>query len=162
MEYWLRAIVFSAPWWFMIFFLIVPWFIWWRIVDKRRIKEIVLYGFFAVFFFCLLDNMGTQLGLWIYPHIFTPVSNMLEPYDYSVLPVIYMIIYQKYPNWKFFIIAQFAVAAVFSFILEPITIHFDIYRMINWKYVYSFLIYPIIGVLCKIISARISRIENTE
>lgn len=159
-EYWLNTNVFTLHWFLMLFFLIFPWFIWWRMVDKSRIKEIGLHGFFVLFISSLFDDIGSQLNLWVYPYMFTPISQRFEPYDYSVLPVIYMLIYQNYSNWKLFIIAQFVVSAVFSFILEPLTVYFNIYRMLNWKSQYSFCIYPIIGIVCKEISHRINKIED--
>jgi hypothetical protein len=159
-EYWLNSNVFSVHWWLILFFLIFPWFVWWRMVDKSRLKEIALHGFFVMLMATTLDDIGSQLNLWVYPHIFTPLSQRFEPYDYSVLPVIYMLIYQKYSNWKSYIIAQLIVSALFSYILEPITVYFNIYKMINWKAHYSFCIYPIIGMLCKQISHWINKIED--
>jgi hypothetical protein len=162
MEYWLKVNVFSVRWWLILFFLIAPWIIWRRMVDKRRIKEIALHGFFIIIFSSLLDSIGSQLNLWVYPYMFTPLSQIFEPYDYSVLPASYMLIYQNYSNWKSFIKVQYIVSAIFSFILEPLTIYFNIYSMINWRYEYSFLIYPIIGMSCKIISHKINRIEDSK
>lgn len=161
LEYWLKYSVFTMQWWIMILVLIIPWIFWRKKLDKKRIKEISLYGFFIMFFSLVLDEIGTMLALWAYPYIFTPLSIRFEPYDYSILPVVYMLVYQRISNWKSFVLAQCIIAAIFSFILEPITVYFNIYKMINWRYEYSFFIYPLLGMLCKLIIHKINKIETT-
>ena len=161
LEYWLKYNLFTIHWWIMILVLIVPWIVWWKKLDKKRIKEISLYGFFIMFFSLILDDIGTTLAFWAYPYLLTPLSIRFEPYDYCILPVIYMLIYQTFPNWKFFVLAQYITAAIFSFILEPITVYFNIYKLISWRYEYSFFIYPLLGMLCKLIIHRINKIETT-
>jgi hypothetical protein len=159
-EYWLSSNVFTLPWWIMIFFLTVPWLVWWKLLDKRRIKEVSLYGTFIIFLSALYDSIGSKFNLWVYPYILTPLSEKFEPYDYSVLPVLYMIIYQKCKNWRSFITAQFIASAILSFIIEPITIYFEIYIMLSWRYEYSFFIYPLTGIMCRLLICKINRIEG--
>lgn len=160
MEYWLSTNVLSLHWWLMLFFLIAPWVIWWRLIDKRRIREIGLYGFFILFLSSIFDDIGSQLNLWAYPYILTPISQKFEPYDYSVLPVIYMLIYQKFKSWKSFVIVHIVSSVIFSFVLEPLTVYFNLYIMINWKHAYSFIIYPLMGMGCKLIINKLNKIES--
>ncbi len=159
-EYWLSSNFFTLPWWIMIFFLTVPWLVWWKLLDKRRIKEVSLYGTFIIFLSALYDSIGSKFNLWVYPYILTPLSERFEPYDYSVLPILYMIIYQKCKTWKSFITVQFIASAILSFIIEPITIYFGIYIMLSWRYEYSFLIYPLTGIMCRLLICKINRIEG--
>lgn len=159
LEYWVKYNVFSLRWWLMIIFLIFPWVIWSRFIDKKRLKEILLYGFFVLIFCLILDEVGTHLSFWAYPYILTPISASFEPYDYTFLPITFMLIYQYLPSWKAYIFAIIALSAVFSFILEPIVVYFDFYRLLKWRYEYSFVIYPLIGLFCKLIIHKIIIIE---
>ncbi|NYE04323.1 hypothetical protein F4694_001067 [Bacillus niacini] len=44
LDYWTEEVVFTHQWWIMIFTLLIPFFIWWKLVDKTRIREISLVG----------------------------------------------------------------------------------------------------------------------
>lgn len=60
-----------------------------------------------------------------------------------------MFIYQYFREWKSFIIANVILAAIFTFIAEPITVWLGIYKLDNWKYIYSFPIYILKTALIK-------------
>lgn len=51
----------------MILILILPFFLWWMLVDKRRIIEISLVGLFISGIAFILDQIGVSLRYWIYP-----------------------------------------------------------------------------------------------
>ncbi|WP_201714763.1 hypothetical protein [Rossellomorea arthrocnemi] len=36
----------SPQWWLLLALLIIPWIVWWILVDKSRIKQIWLFGVF--------------------------------------------------------------------------------------------------------------------
>ncbi|HWP96911.1 MAG TPA: hypothetical protein VN426_08660, partial [Syntrophomonadaceae bacterium] len=46
-EYWKKYEIFDLQWWSLLLLLIVPWLVWYKLVDKGRIKDILLYGLFV-------------------------------------------------------------------------------------------------------------------
>ncbi|WP_145947246.1 CBO0543 family protein [Paenibacillus sp. Y412MC10] len=133
--------LFSIQWWLLLVLLIVPWIVWWKMVDKSRLKDILLYGFALTIIIVLLDDIGRGLGLWSYPHQVFRLIPRLSSIDYSVLPVIHMLIYQYFRSWKSFFVANVILALGAAFIAEPLFVWIDIYDMDHWKSIYSFPLY---------------------
>lgn len=137
--------VFSWQWAFLVIMLIIPWIIWWKIVDKRRIAEIFSLGLLVAIISSLLNGNGLNLMLWSYPYTLIPISPRAYSFSFSVLPVSFMILYQYWPGWKSFALATLLFAGVTAFIVQPLLSLAGIYKLINWNYLYSFLALLIIG-----------------
>ncbi|WP_438449046.1 hypothetical protein [Gorillibacterium sp. sgz5001074] len=50
-EHWLNDELWSWNWWFLLALTVIPYFIWWRYADKRRLHQIIMFG-------CLIALMG--------------------------------------------------------------------------------------------------------
>ncbi|MCG8502436.1 MAG: hypothetical protein MJB12_18795 [Firmicutes bacterium] len=148
-QYWEDHVLFSFSWWLLLFLLIAPWLLWWKLVDKKRIKEMLLYGFYVIIISSILDDIGIASALWAYPHQLLQIGDRLHAIDLAALPCIYMLIYQYFPKWKSYWIATIIFAFCFAFIFEPILVWLEIYKPLSWKFIYSFPIYFIIAVFGK-------------
>ncbi len=73
----------------------------------------------------------------------------LIPIDQGIIIVAHMFLYQCFKKWKSFIIANTIMALIFTFICEPITVWLGIYKLENWRYIYSFPIYILKAVFIK-------------
>ncbi|WP_332697843.1 CBO0543 family protein [Halalkalibacter lacteus] len=153
--------VFSGEWWILLILSIVPWFLWWRIVDKKRITEILLFGFFVIIIATFLDVVGWNNSRWFYPNTLLALCTPLFPIDYTLLPILFMLLFQYFSKWKSFVVAAFLMSAVFSFILEPLSEWMNIYKELKWKNTYSFPIYIIIGLAVKWLVEKIIRFQKT-
>jgi len=151
-EHWLKYELFTWVWWLNLFFTVVPLVIWYKVVDKRRIKEIVIFGLLITIQASFLDVMGSELVLWIYPIRLIPQSMILFPADFIFLPVALMFVYQYYTRWKDFLIAAAVVSAMLAFVFEPIAILIGEYRMISWRLYYSFPIYIITIIFARLVT----------
>ncbi|WP_305777687.1 CBO0543 family protein [Priestia flexa] len=101
-------------------FLVVPWIIIWsKLVKRDIILEILLFGTIIIITTTLLDVVGLQYRFWDYPIAFLPIIPRAFPFDFSMVPVAYMLLYQYFRTWKFFIIAQITMALTYAFIGEP-------------------------------------------
>lgn len=145
-DLWAKHCLFSFQWWLQTIFLLAPWFLWWKLVDRKRLKEIIIYGLLVIILTSYLDEVGSELTLWAYPFKITPVFPRFITADFTILPVTYMLIYQYFPTWKSFSLAIILVAAILAFIGEPVLIWLKIYKMYNWSHVYSFPIYIITAI----------------
>lgn len=143
---WMRNDVFSLRWWFLLVLFTVSLYLWWRLVDKSRLYEIVIYAAIIVILTLVLDELGEELTLWDYPYDLFPLFPPLFSVDLASLPIIYSLIYQYFRTWKSFIIASFAMAAIFCFIMEPLLVLTGVYQMLQWKSYYGFPIYVSMGI----------------
>lgn len=148
-DHWFNDVLFTFNWWFLLVLSIAPWVLWWRIVDRGSLLEISLYGSLISIYSILLDDIGSYFVLWIYQYQLVPVSPRLNPVDLTIMPVTYMFVYQFFRKWKTFLIAQTILAFGASFLTEPLFTWMDIYKPLNWKFIYSFIIYILLGVLNK-------------
>ncbi len=137
--------VFSFQWFFIVFLLIIPWIIWWKLVNRKQIAEIFSFGLMITATSSLLNGIGLQLPLWTYPYKLLPYTGSMYMPSYSVLPVTFMLLYQYFRSWKSFSIATIVIASIFAFILQPFLSLLGMYTMINWSYFYSFVIYILMG-----------------
>lgn len=149
-SHWLNHELFTWQWWFCILLYLAPLFIWWKMVDRKRLFEIVIFGLFVNITCSLLDVVGTNFAMWEYSVTILPNIPLFFPIDYVDIPVTYMLIYQRYPKWKHFIIAITITAFIFSFIGEPFDVWAKMYILIHWKYIYSLPIYILIAIVCKV------------
>lgn len=159
-DYWLNHTLFSFQWWLLLVIFIVPWIIWWKFVDKKRLMEILLQGITVAHLVFVLDAIGKESGLWGYEHNLEPLFNRFLPVDASALPVFYMLIYQYFPKWRLFIIVHVLFAGIFAFIFEPLAVWLDIYQPHHWKFIYSFPIYIFIPIFMKMFMEKIKGKER--
>ncbi|WP_202710822.1 CBO0543 family protein [Sporosalibacterium faouarense] len=160
-DYWKDYVFNTWQWWVNIGTLILPLILWWKLVNKSKLINIMVYGFFASGFAVLFDIIGETLVLWEYPFLIIPMDYILIDTDYSILPVAYMLIYQKYSKWSSFIFANVLLSAIFSFIAEPLLIWIGFYELHGWRFIYSFPIYIAIAIVCRLITEFFIKKENT-
>jgi hypothetical protein len=160
-QYWINDNLFTWQWWLLIILSIVPWFIWWKFVDKEKLIEIALYGAFISMIASVLDVIGTNTVLWGYPH--QPLWFLIPPLlpiDLTIMPVEHMLIYQYFPRWKGFVLTLLIVAVVSALMIEPLFNWAGIYILYSWKYVYSIPIYIAIAVVAKVIIQKLLQYQK--
>ncbi|MFC7686270.1 CBO0543 family protein [Ureibacillus sp. GCM10028918] len=148
LEYWLNETLFTISWWVLLVTTLGLFIVWVIILDKKRIFEILSYGFMVSSISTILDAFGLILMFWQYNHTLTPLSIPIEIHIIQ-MPIIYMIIYQYFKRWKTFLIAITINAFIFAFILEALLVWLHIYELYIWKHIYSFIPYILIGVIFK-------------
>lgn len=148
LHYWLNETLFTPIWWILFVTTLGTLIVWFLILDKKRITEILTFGLLVSIVSLLLDALGLALNWWEYKHMLTPLSLPIEIHVVQ-MPVIYMIIYQYFHTWKTFIIANMVNAFVFAFILEPLLVWLQVYDVYKWEHVYSFFPYIIIALVFK-------------
>lgn len=158
-EHWKHDDVFSANWWILLLVMLTTWTICWKIVDRKRMLPVLLYGAFAALSSSFLDVLGTSMALWGYPDRLFPLIPPFFIFDFVTLPVVLMWIYQKYEDWKRFLIAATIVSAVFAFCFEPFLEWRGMYRLHHWEYYYSF---PIYIVFASVVKKAVDLIVETQ
>ncbi|QBP40235.1 CBO0543 family protein [Paenisporosarcina antarctica] len=147
--FWIEHVLFSFNWWFLIIITILPWGIWWRFVDKKRIIEISLMGTLVMITSVFLDVVGTSFLLWGYAYKDIQMIPLLSAVDITILPIVYMFVYQIFSKWKSYLFSLIVAATGAAFIVEQLFERMDIYQLYSWKHIYSFFIYIAIGIVFK-------------
>ena len=150
-ESWLNDIVFTWHWWLLAALAVIPWLVWWKVVDRRRIFEIMTYGFLVMIASSLFDAVGVEFDFWEYHYQFIPLLDVFIVYDISVIPVIYMLVYQYFHTWKSFIFSNLVVSFIFSFVSEPILVGLNYHQFLKWEYYYSFPVFLAMAIAFKYI-----------
>jgi hypothetical protein len=137
----------SYRWWLLVVFLVAPWIIWVKLADRRKLPELLLVGTLVMIVTLLLDVLGYNVDFWDYPVEILPlgVPGAL-PFDLSMVPVPYMLIYQYCSTWKSYLLALLAMAVVYAFIGEPLANWLDLVVYMKWTNLYSFFYYIAVGI----------------
>ena len=146
---WLNYDVFTFDWWLLLAFFILPWIIWIKLVDRKRIVEILLFGMFIIKITTLTDILGTELDFWRYPTSLIPIFPRAFPFDVSMVPVGMMLLFQFFSTWKSFVKSLVIMAALYAFVGEPFCVWKELVVYIKWNYFFSFLYYIIVGTLIR-------------
>ncbi|MFJ5763144.1 CBO0543 family protein [Neobacillus sp. NPDC093182] len=131
--------------------MLIPWIIWAKLVNRRRLLEIILVGTLAIIPTIFLNDIGSELKFWTYPFKFFPVAPSALPFDMSIVAVAFMLLYQTFEQWKNYMVALLIMPVLIAFIGEPISKALNLVYYIRWKYYYSFFYYIILGITIKFI-----------
>ncbi|NLP53060.1 CBO0543 family protein [Bacillus sp. RO1] len=148
-------------WWLLLTSIFLPWVIWWWIVDKKRVFEILAYGLCWAAMATWLDLLGTEYGKWSYPFKLNTDIQTLLPADSAVIPVMYMILYQYVSTWKRFVIGSVLCAAVLSFIFEPLFMMLDMLELKEWTHMKSFFSFISLALATKTLFSFINKKQST-
>ncbi|MFC0561965.1 CBO0543 family protein [Halalkalibacter alkalisediminis] len=137
---WLEHVIFTPLWWLGITLSVIPWIIW-LCFSKKESRDRLLYaGFTIMLISSFFDFLGVQLGLWIYYYEIIPWIPAYEPWDWTLMPVIFMIFIEYKPNSSPYI-KGFIFAVLAALIGEPLFKYIGLYKALHWNSFFSFPIY---------------------
>jgi uncharacterized membrane protein YeaQ/YmgE (transglycosylase-associated protein family) len=150
-DYWLDHDLFSWQWWVLLIMFLVPWVIWYKVIPKEKKAEVLSFGLLIGLLSSQLDELGVMTGTWSYPYQLVQTNRGLNPYNFTLIPVGYMIVYHYFKKWKHFIAGNIVIGLVAAFIAEPLLKFTGIYKPIHWSYFYSLPIYIILPIVFRVI-----------
>lgn len=137
--HWVNQELFSFPWWFTVLFLIVSYIIWWKLLDKSRLVELLLFGSLLAVMSAVIDTIADNLMLRQYKVKIFPFTPGFFPYHLTLAPIILMLVYQYMNNWRNYFIATVFVAAIYSFAIVPLFVAIGEVQLLNWNHGYTFI-----------------------
>lgn len=152
--------LFSVRWWFVIASIAIAYALWWKYADKHRLTQILLYGSFIAVFRVIMDDAGASIGLWVYSIKPLPLGHALFLNDLTIVPLGFMLVYQYCHSWQKFFFWTVIAEAIYSFVFLPILVKFDILRLYNWQYYYTFFIMLAVASIMRAILLTILKIEQ--
>lgn len=161
-EHWLQNNLYSWQWYFLLAMLVIPWIVWWKLVDKKRLVPIIAIGLMVLSTANWMDQVGVEFGWWTYPYKTIPIFPQMIPVNYSMLPVGYMLLYQWYTPWRSYMVAATVLSAIMSWVAEPVIVWMGIYHLQSWHYSFSFPIYIVIAYTHKRIVDAAIEISNNQ
>ncbi|WP_019152692.1 CBO0543 family protein [Robertmurraya massiliosenegalensis] len=158
---WLEVILFTPRWWLGLGLSVIPWILWVKLHNQQIRGDLIRAGFFMAIIALILDSIGLQFGLWLYPYNVFPFITAYLPWDLSLLPISIMFMIEIFPNRHPFI-KGIIYGTLAAFIGEPIAIWLDLYEPLYWKSIYSFPIYILLFLLCNQIAKSKIYTVNTK
>jgi hypothetical protein len=130
------------------------------LIDRSRLRELLLYGSLLTVSFGYIDIAATDMGLWNYKVHFLPFKASLIPFTYTVHPIIHLFAYQYTSSWRSFIITNTLATAFFAFVAQPFYVWAHILWLGNWSYLYSFIMAGAVTFLARAVVIWLANIEQ--
>jgi hypothetical protein len=157
---WISNEFLSFPWFFNIVLLLICYIVWIKLVDKRKLKEMLLFGSFIAVAAAFIDIIGVTTGLWEYTTRLFPFSPALFPFDFTIVPILYMLVLQYTGSWQKYLIGSLLASAVNCFVINPLYVLVGILRYHKFNYFYLFILIFIVTTIIKVIYDWISNIQE--
>jgi len=158
-EKWMQD-VFHFQWFLLLGLSIIALSMWWKLLNKARLPEVLLYAVFTTIIMMGVDECGEELTLWVYPIYLFPVFPVITAINLTSAILMLSITHQCFTTWKSFSTATIMVSGLLAFILEPAFSFINLYQLLNWNYGYNFLLYVVVGLLVRGIVATLFSIAH--
>jgi hypothetical protein len=157
---WKTEELFSVQWWSLITIIAISYIVWWKLVDKQRIIQIVLFGSLVSVGRIVMDIVGNNLVLWSYDIRVLPMIPIPFIHDFTISPLIYMLGYQYFTSWKTFSVFNIVTTGSLSFIFLPLLSASRVLNLYNWNYFYTFILVIFITSLSRAVMLWLLHLEQ--
>ncbi|WP_053073817.1 CBO0543 family protein [Bacillus sp. LL01] len=141
----------------MVSTFVLLWTLFWKLKETNALPRITIYDLFWIIVASNLDGLGYELGLWGYTYKLSPFLPKSYVFDYCLIPITYMLIYQYFPTGKSFFCANVILAFGASFVAEPVAEKLGLYIPFHWNFFISIPLYIIIAYILKFFTEIICR-----
>jgi hypothetical protein len=112
---WLKQEFLTFEWFFTLFVVLVCYLLFFYLVDKKRIVEILLYGSLVAVAYVVYDSFGMFFGFWSVKIAISPVYPNFFGSSLTVAPLLAMIVYQYKSPWNSFLRWSILFSGLFIF-----------------------------------------------
>ncbi len=161
-DYWKEYSSFNdVKFWVVVAMLVIPLVVLFFTIDRTKMLLLGFYGLNYHIWFAYTNSAGIRLGLWDYPYEILPILPSFA-LDASFVPVVYMLTYQWTLNHKKnFYLYSTIISAVFAFIIKPILVGHNLFRMFyGINYLHLFVFYIAFFVLSKLITSFFVKLQK--
>ncbi|GMA98184.1 hypothetical protein PIPA1_09840 [Pelosinus sp. IPA-1] len=157
---WSTQDLFSIKWWGEIGFVIISYIFCFSLLDKTRLTKTILFGSLISVFSVVIEIVGCNSNLWAYSLPIYPMIPNIFLLDITVIPLYYMLIYQRAYSWKSYAVWNIGASAFLGFVFSPLVVSLGLVQLIQWNYVNTFLIIAFVGFLAKAVISLIISFEE--
>jgi hypothetical protein len=162
-QHWITAELFSTGWFIIVGVLVIAYAVWLKLVDKRRLGDILLLGSLIAVGFTVGDTF--LIGNWgvsNYNVSLLPGRPPLFVLSLTVGPIIFMLIQQYTTSWKEYLTWAAIGSATVAFGLMPFYVWIGILQLYKWNYIYHFFYMFTAGTIGRGILLLIINIEQSQ
>lgn len=160
LDAWLKDDVFTFRWWLLLSLIIISLVLWWLMLDKSRLKELLLFTALGVILSLGLHEYGEELIFWDYPTDIIPFFPPLSSIDLLILPLSYSLAYQYWGKRRPYIKAVLIITAIVCFMIEPLLARIGLYQLLNWQYYYSYPLFLALALSLRYITMLLIRLTE--
>lgn len=146
---WINEELFSFTWWFTLLFMAVGYVIWWKLLDKSRFIELLLFGSLLAVIAAVTDTIADNLTLWLYKVRIFPLMPAFFPYHLTLIPIFLMLVYQYTKKWSTYLLGTVLASVIYSFVFVPLFVAVGEIQFIKWNYGYTFMLTLVRAVLAR-------------
>jgi hypothetical protein len=160
---WITMELFSTGWFIMVGVLVVIYTVWLKLVDKRRLRDLLLLGSLIAVGFTVADTF--LIGNWgvsSYNVSLFPGRPPLFVLSLTVGPIMFMLIQQYTTSWKEYLTWTAIGSAAIAFGLMPFYVWVGILQFYKWNYIYHFFLTFTAGTIGRAILLWIINIEQSQ
>ncbi|QOR68002.1 hypothetical protein IM538_07685 [Cytobacillus suaedae] len=163
-EYWERYSAFNTwQFWIKVALLILPLIILYFAIDRRRMYQLGFYGFAVHTTAIYIDAIMNRLGFWDYPHFLTPLMPINVSIGASLLPVIFMLIYQQTLNkGKNYFLYMIGASFIMGLGFKPLMSWLGLFEINTDKFTYFGITikYICIGIIALLLSKLFDSVQQ--
>lgn len=134
---WLSSLT-TIKFWAMIAFILVAYMIWYKLTDKKRLVDLLLFGSFIAVMRVIVDAFGEQAGFWYYKEHTIPTSPSMFIHVLTLTPLTFMLVQQRSSNWRQFFIWAAVGAGFLHFLTIPVLGKLNYVQLMRWNNLYAF------------------------
>jgi hypothetical protein len=157
---WFSQELFTIRWWGLAGFLVLSYVLCFKLLDKKRLVELLLYGSLVSVFSVVLDIYIENRNLFLYKARLIPIIPSIFIYDITALPLYFMVLYQHAATWKKYSIWITLVSLLLGYIFTPLMVKLGYLQLINWSYTKAFLVIIFVGFLAKAVVSLILYVQE--
>ncbi|MBC8014490.1 MAG: hypothetical protein H7X79_01950 [Sporomusaceae bacterium] len=150
----------TLKYWGIVAVIAIAYIVWFRLTDKKRLVDLLFYGSLIAVMRGLIDLFGVTAGLWIYKVRIFPLSPSVLLQDWTIVPLIYMLVQQYSPNWRQFFIWNVVGTGFFAGVVLPILSALDILQLMRWNYLYAFITMYIMATFARVAFHLVVQVQN--
>lgn len=161
-KHWISYELFSFGWVILIIVNLIFYIIWFKLLDKKRIRDLLLIGSLTAVVFLISDIfIYNFFGFVEYNISLTPADPPVFSIAVTVVPIINMLVQQYMSSWKGYLLWISVGMAFLAFVILPIYSLIGILQLHNnWNYFYHFLFIVIGSVIARVAFLWIVGIEK--
>lgn len=144
-----KSDVVTLKYWGVVTFIVIAYAIWYRLTDKRRLADLLLFGSLLAVMRMIIDEYAVTAGLWYYRVRILPLPPSIFLYNLTITPLTVMLAQQYSSNWKQFFMWSAVACAFIYFGILPIFVKINLVVFMHWNYFYGFTVMYIATILSR-------------
>ena len=163
-QQWTTKELFSLGWFVILGVLAGVYAVWLKLLDKSRVRDILLFGSLCSIAFMLADVIfGSYLGFISHGIDLFPLNPSFFIVSITVSPVLFMLVYQYTSSWRSYTMWLVICTAALSFGLAPLYMNLGILEYHRgWNHFFTFLRSVTVGLIARAIVLWFASIEQSQ